>query len=153
MRAGSRSTRTSVGTTSALRASTLSRGVPGGTQKPIPILLAVSRKVIICFVFGSETRLLSAGTFGYRGARATASVVEEGPRRFSLLSHAQLSDTDGDFPLVDDRCTALDPSDDVQTRRRNAHATDGSGLLHLQTDVFGGSLSAAVLGFARHGGA
>jgi iron complex outermembrane receptor protein len=90
------------------------------------------------------------GSFGtyYGGARAAWNL-----RTWHFYSGVHVLSSEGNFPYADSQGTALNPADDVATRRRNndLHQIDGSAkaVLDLPGDR---RLTASVIVFDRHQG-
>jgi vitamin B12 transporter len=94
----------------------------------------------------------TAGSFGLFGVQAQASAAPQGTRGPRVTAAAGVTESEGDFPYLDDRGTRFDPRDDVERRRSNARLTQASGLLRLRAPVFGGELDVIALGLGRAGG-
>jgi len=95
---------------------------------------------------------VTAGSFGLFGAQAQASAAPRGLRGPRVMAAAGVTESDGDYPYLDDRGTRLDARDDVERRRTNAQLTQASGLLRLRAPWLGGELDVVALGLGRAGG-
>jgi len=92
----------------------------------------------------------SLGTYGLGFESALVPARDDGGP--SVLGAVSMLGTSGDLAYRFDNKTALDPSDDYDTRRKNADLVQGSGLLHLRQPAGPGALEILLLGFERAGG-
>lgn len=92
---------------------------------------------------------LGVGSFGLRTLRASASVVRRDVQEHAAVGVTQ---SDGNFPYVDDNGTAFVSTDDVERRRRNAQALDAYGLLSTRIAIGRGHLQAMAMAFSRNAG-
>ncbi len=93
---------------------------------------------------------LSAGSF--RQWRLRGGTTVRG-RHVRLATAASVDGAANDFPFADDNGTALDPSDDTESRRVNAQTRGGFALGHLEVDVGDdGAISTVVYATSRRGG-
>jgi iron complex outermembrane receptor protein len=93
---------------------------------------------------------LGAGSFGAYQLNGGAAVGTDDLVR--VRSHVVVRGAQNDYPYDDDRGTLLDPSDDIEQRRKNEQLAEGSGLFELTAPVRGGRLSVIALGHERVGG-
>ncbi|MFW5925297.1 MAG: TonB-dependent receptor plug domain-containing protein [Myxococcota bacterium] len=88
------------------------------------------------------------GSFGTYGVDAFASAGRPG---LSSFVTAGVRGTQGNYPYLSNILT-LDPSDDEQRVRRNAHSLEGHGMAHVAVDALGGRLEMVGLGMSRQDG-
>lgn len=88
------------------------------------------------------------GSFGTYGVDAFASAGRPG---LSSFVTAGVRGTQGNYPYLSNILT-LDPSDDEQRVRRNAHSLEGHGMAHVAIDALGGRLEMVGLGMSRQDG-
>jgi outer membrane cobalamin receptor len=91
----------------------------------------------------------SLGTYGLGFESALVPASGNGPR---VLGAVSMLGTSGDLAYRFDNKTALDPSDDYDTRRKNADLVQGNGLLHVRQPAGPGAFEVVLLGFERAGG-
>ena len=94
----------------------------------------------------------TAGSFDTYGGTALASVAPDAPDAPRLIASVGALGSRGDFEFRSDNNTALDTSDDYDTRRKNADFVEAHGLLHARQKLGPGELELVLLGYERTGG-
>lgn len=92
----------------------------------------------------------AAGSFGLWQLAGGATAGSDA--QIAVRSQVVLRKARNDYPYADDRGTLLDPTDDVEMRRKNAQLTESSGFLDLTVPVLGGRLHVLMLAQERVGG-
>ncbi len=119
-----------------------SAGAVGGVVRLVP------REPRATGVAASAT----VGSFGLFGAQVSGTAAPHGARGVRATAVAGVTESEGDFPYLDDRGTRLDPRDDVERRRTNGRLTQSFGLLRLRAPALGGALDLVAVGLGRAGG-
>lgn len=92
---------------------------------------------------------LGIASFGVRTLRASASVVRRDVQEHAAVG---ITESNGDYPYIDDNGTAFIPTDDVERRRRNAQALEAYALLSTRIAVGPGFLQVLGSAFSRNAG-
>lgn len=86
---------------------------------------------------------VGVGSFGTYRAEVEGSVNKGRVRSFNDFRYGR---TLGDFPYLNDRCTAFDPSDDGEELRQNNDAQRFQGLSFTEVDTAKGGVDIILLG-------